>query len=565
MPNDVAISEGAINMSAVALSTNRTPLRHRLVTQAMALQLAIIAMVLFIVSVAVTSFEQSSLEEQYGLRAQAVAESVAEIPLVRELVVADEISPELQTTAEAVRLRTGVDFVVIVNMESIRYSHPRPERIGTPVSTDPGRAQAGISDWYVETGSLGQSVRGKVPIWDLSGEEVVGTVSVGVLTGEVSDTLEERLWGLLMVAAAAFAAGAVVAYWAARRIRRQTLGLEPPEIAALYEHRDAMLRTLQEGVLAVDSNGVVVLANEAAATMLRLGSSDTPTRLQDREDLAPLLALSSAQTPQVDVQFQISNQILLVTAAPLTIRDKQQGAVFTFRDRTELQGLASELESAHGLVDALRAQAHEHSNSLHTIAGLIELGHHTDVLSVIEDHSSSQRAIADLYRSDSSHDTLIVAVLLAKATVAGERGVLLRTHLGELPQLEIRVWRDVVTILGNLVDNAVDQLTVQRLSGGEVEVGVWCMGNVMRIDVSDNGGGIETHQLDDIFRAGYTTKDTRSHDGLGLALVSDLVERYDGSITVDSDHDSGTLFSISLNLDPMVRAEAERRLVGSHG
>ncbi len=531
----------------------------------MALQLTVIALVLLIVSAAATRFQQSALEEQYGLRAQAVAESVAEIPLVRELVAADEISPEVQATAEAVRTRTGVDFVVITNMDGIRYSHPNPERIGARVSTDPGRALAGISDWYVETGTLGQSVRGKVPIWDTTGEDVVGIVSVGVLTGEVSDTLQERRWGLLTAAGAAFAAGAVVAYLAARRIRRQTFGLEPPEIAAMYEHRDAMLRALHEGVLAVDSSGLVVLANEEATTMLRLEPGGSATRLQDRADLAPLLVMSAAETAQVDVQFPIDNQILLVTSAPLTIRGKHQGAVFTFRDRTELQGLASELESAHGLVDALRAQAHEHSNSLHTIAGLIELGHHNDVLSVIDDHTTAQRAIGDLYRSDASHDTLIVAALLAKAAVAGERGVLLRTHIGDLPQLEMRVWRDIVAIVGNLVDNAVDHLTVHLLGGGEVEVGVWCTGNVMRIDVSDSGDGIDEQQVDEIFQAGFTTKDRRSHDGLGLALVAELVSVYDGSITLDSEPGSGTLFSISLDLDPMVRAEAQNRMVAAHG
>ncbi len=562
--------EGGLQALTVTMATttpaeSRTPLRHRLVVQAMALQLTVIALVLLIVSAAATRFQQSALEEQYGLRAQAVAESVAEIPLVRELVAADEISPEVQATAEAVRTRTGVDFVVITNMDGIRYSHPNPERIGARVSTDPGRALAGISDWYVETGTLGQSVRGKVPIWDTTGEDVVGIVSVGVLTGEVSDTLQERRWGLLTAAGAAFAAGAVVAYLAARRIRRQTFGLEPPEIAAMYEHRDAMLRALHEGVLAVDSSGLVVLANEEATTMLRLEPGGSATRLQDRADLAPLLAMSAAETAQVDVQFPIDNQILLVTSAPLTIRGKHQGAVFTFRDRTELQGLASELESAHGLVDALRAQAHEHSNSLHTIAGLIELGHHNDVLSVIDDHTTAQRAIGDLYRSDASHDTLIVAALLAKAAVAGERGVLLRTHIGDLPQLEMRVWRDIVAIVGNLVDNAVDHLTVHLLGGGEVEVGVWCTGNVMRIDVSDSGDGIDEQQVDEIFQAGFTTKDRRSHDGLGLALVAELVSVYDGSITLDSEPGSGTLFSISLDLDPMVRAEAQNRMVAAHG
>jgi len=528
---------------------SQTPFHRRLVTQAMALQLAVIAFVLLIVSLAVARFEQSALEEQYGLRAQAVAESVAEIPTVRQLVVADQISPDVQRIAESVRLRTGVDFVVITNIDGIRHSHPNPERIGAQVSTDPTRALNGISDWYVETGTLGQSVRGKVPIWDQTGEDVVGIASVGVLTGEVSDSLRQRRSGLLAAAGLAFAAGAVAAYFGARRIRRQTLGLEPEEIAALYEHRDGLLRALHEGVLAIDQNGYVVLANDVANTMLRLDGTDLGTRLEGREDLSPLLAMSTAPTSQVDVLFRIDGQMLLVTTAPLTIRGKHHGAVYTFRDRTELQGLISDLESANGLVDALRAQAHEHSNDLHTISGLIELGRHQDVLDVIDNHAQAQRALGDLYNAGVGGDTLIVALLLAKAAVAGERNVLLRTHIGELPQVEIQVSRDIVTIVGNLVDNAVDHLSAGGLSGGEVEVGVWSTDGVIRIDVSDSGDGIDPTDVDAIFEPGYTTKDRRSHDGLGLALVNDLVARYNGTITVDSDADSGTLFSIALHLD----------------
>ncbi len=515
----------------------------------MVLQLAVIAFVLMIVSLAVSRFEQAALEEQYGLRAQAVAESVAEITEVRRLVAGDHISPKMQATAESIRLRTGVDFVVITDVDGIRHSHPNPERIGARVSTDPGRALAGISDWYVETGTLGPSVRGKVPIWDETGEDVVGIVSVGVLTGEVSDSLRELRSGLLAAAGLAFGAGAIAAYFGARRIRRQTLGLEPPEIAALYEHRDGLLRALHEGVLSLDDDGVVVLANSVATTMLRIDTADLGTRLENRPDLAPLLALGEIPTYQVDVPLDIAGQMLLVTIAPLTIRGRHRGAVYTFRDRTELQGLVSELESAQGLIDALRAQAHEHSNKLHTISGLIELGRLEDVLDIVDDHSMAERAIGDLYNAGSGSDALIVAALLAKAAVAGERNVLLRTHIGELGHTEVRVSRDIVTIVGNLIDNAVDHLTEGRVGGGEIEIGVWSEDGTVRIDVSDSGDGIDPEVLDQIFESGYTTKDRRSHEGLGLVLVKDLVDRYNGTITVDSEAGSGTLFSVTLDLE----------------
>jgi len=514
----------------------------------MALQLAVIAVVLVIVSLAFARTGQRTLEEQYGLRAQAVAESVAETPDVRRLVESDVISPEVQEIAEAVRLRTRVDFVVITDVEGIRHSHPKPERIGLPVSTDPSLALAGISDWYVQTGTLGKSVRGKVPIWDTTGEVVVGMVSVGVLAGQVSETLRSQQSGLLLAAGGAFAAGAVAAYFGARRIRRQTLGLEPPEIAALFEHRDGLLRALHEGVLAVDRLGYVTLVNDEAATMLGLDHDSTGQHIDETEGLRPLLRLAEAGTAQVDVPLQIGTQLLLVTCAPISIRNERAGAVFTLRDRTELQGLVSDLESAQGLVDALRSQSHEHANNLHTISGLIELGRNTDVLSVVSDHSTAQRELADLFDHRGGADSLIVASLLAKAAIAGERNVRLRTHLGELPKTEIRFSRDLVTIIGNLVDNAVDHLSESGVAGGEIEIAVWHQDDSIRIDVSDSGEGIEPAHLETIFTPGYTTKDARSHDGLGLALVSDLVRSYAGSVSVDSEAGSGTLFSVSVPL-----------------
>ncbi|MCP3989554.1 MAG: sensor histidine kinase [Actinomycetia bacterium] len=526
----------------------RTPWHRRLVTQAMALQLTVIALVLLAVSVAFARTSRDALEEQYGLRATAVAESVAEVPEVRTLLESKVISPQMQEIAEAVRLRTGVAFVVITDVTGVRHSHPKPERIGEPVSTDPSRALAGISDWYVQTGTLGPSVRGKVPVWDSTGEEVIGIVSVGVLTGEVSDAVRDWLAGLLLMASGVFAVGALAAYIAARTIRRQTLGLEPPEIAALYEHRDGMLRSLHEGVLAVDENGTVTLVNDEAATMLGLGSDSAGQSLDERPDLAELWALSKGPGSQVDVPLQIGTEMLLVTTAPITIRGKHQGAVYTFRDRTELQGLVSELESAQGLIEALRARAHEHSNSLHTISGLIELGRHDDVISIIMDHSASERALADLYGSRSGGDSLVIASLLAKAAIAAERDISLRTHIGDLPQTEIGVSRDLVTVVGNLVDNAIDHLSDTSIGGGEIEIAVWHDDGVVRIDVSDSGDGIPTEVLSQVFQSGYTTKDPRSHDGLGLALVDELVRRYRGSISVDSEPGSGTLFSVTLVL-----------------
>jgi two-component system CitB family sensor kinase len=277
-----------------------------------------------------------------------------------------------------------------------------------------------------------------------------------------------------------------------------------------------------------------------------LAGRGTGHHLGDADGLEPLLALAESGSASVDVPLQIGTQMLLVTCAPIAIRGRRDGAVFTLRDRTELQGLVSELESAQGLIDALRAQAHEHANNLHTISGLIELGRHEDVLAVIRDSSAVERDLADLYDHRGGADSLIVATLLAKTAVAGERDVRIRTHVGDLPQTELRFSRDLVTVVGNLVDNAVDQLAGRHGPGGEIEVAVWHQDHAIRIDVSDSGDGIVPDLLEAIFEPGYTTKDSRSHDGLGLALVDEVVTGYGGSISVDSEPGSGTLFSVTI-------------------
>ncbi len=521
---------------------------QRLTSQAMVIQLLIIAFVLLIVSLSFARSEQDALEEQYGLRAQSIAASVAEVPTIRQHVSDGTISPDVQKIAEEIRSRTDVDFVVVADAKGVRYSHPNPDRIGKELSTDPGPALAGISDWYIQTGTLGPSVRGKVPITDPSDGQIVGIVSVGILTGEISTILQRRIIGQGTAAAVVFGAASIASWLGARRIRRQTLGLEPPEIASLYEHRDGLLRALKEGVVAVDNNGRITLINEAATSMLLLGSDSLGQHLGFRPDLEDLLRLSESLTPQVDVPFQVDNQTLVVTCAPFEVRDQQLGAVFTIRDRTELRGLVSELESAQTSIDALRSQAHEHSNNLHTISGLIELQQYQGVLDVVDDYSTNQREIADLYGHRTGGDTLIVASLLVKAAIAAERNIRIRAHIADLPQIDVDVSRHLVTIVGNLVDNAVDHLTEIGTSGGEVEVGIWSDKKFFYIDVSDSGHGIGTDIIEHIFSPGFTTKNERSHDGLGLTLVSELIDRYNGEVQVNSDPGSGTLFSVSLSL-----------------
>jgi two-component system CitB family sensor kinase len=228
---------------------------------------------------------------------------------------------------------------------------------------------------------------------------------------------------------------------------------------------------------------------------------------------------------------------------PVSRAGRDLGAVITLRDRTELEALIRELDGVAALTDALRAQQHEFSNRMHTLAGLIELGHHDQAGRYALDVSCSSDGLAETIRARIERPE-IAAMILAKITIAAERGVALTlTEDSRLPGEGLDT-RAVLTIIGNLIDNAIEAaaegsppatVTV-RLSGGES----------IRIEVSDSGEGVPVGLESQIFSDGFTTKPTPPDRprGLGLALVHRLVRRSGGSIAVDClDH---TVFTVVL-------------------
>jgi two-component system CitB family sensor kinase len=519
----------------------RTRWYAKLFTQTLALQLAVLAVVLVVIATAFSRFARTTLERQYGERALAVAESVAAIPAVRELVSRPDSPAVLQPLAEEIRQSTGVSFVVIADERGIRRSHPNPDRIGQPVSTDPGPALQGVSDVYHQTGTLGPSVRGKVPIWS-DGGQIIGLVSVGVLTGAIDEAAGRQLPTLLTMAGGALALGALGSWVIARRVRRQTFGLEPGEIAALYENREAMLLGIREGVVGVDADGCVNLINREAVRLLDIDGDavclgEPLTAVVDSPRITQMV---EARDPQQDVAVALGDRILLINAMPVQVRSEQAGTVITLRDRTELEDLVNELENAHSLVDALRAQAHEFSNTLHAVAGLIELGKGQDALAFITDQVAIHQGLTTAYR-DRIGDPLLVALLLAKSAVASERGIAFRVDAESLDGVDITEPRRVLTVVGNLVDNAFDSVGGVRYSGGRVDVALRASGADLDVRVADNGPGVAPEHLSTLFDAGFTTKDRRLHSGVGLSLVRDVVGVGAGSISVSND--GGAVFT----------------------
>jgi two-component system CitB family sensor kinase len=501
-----------------------------LVPQTVALQLAIIALVLLVAAFLFARQTQATLEEQFGLRSLSVAESVAAMPTVRENVADSESAAILQPIAEEVRIATGVSFVVIADREGIRRSHPNPERIGKKVSTDPSIPLSGISDTYTQVGTLGRSVRGKVPIYNYDGE-VVGLVSVGVLSVTVAQAFANELPAGLLAAGLAMLIGSAGAALLAWRIRSQVHGLEPAEIAMLYERRGAMLLGIREGILGLDSDGRLDLVNQEATRLLGIDEGDLGRSLADASPSSGLGTLvGDSLTEHRDVELTIGDQVIIVNVMPVTVRDQYVATVVTLRDRTEIDSLVGELESVQGLVEALRSQAHEFSNTLHTISGLIELGRPDEVLDLISaDLALSHQHLTTAYENQIV-DPLLVGLLLAKSALAAERGIDFSVESEGLADKPLAASKELITIIGNLVDNAFDSAAGPRDTGGAVAVVLTRVGDSLEVEVRDNGPGIAPEVGESMFEESVSTKNREIHSGLGLTLVKGAVDRLGGRI-----------------------------------
>ncbi len=515
--------------------------RLSLGVQLLVMQVVIVLTTLLVAGYLAVHLQGQQIRDTYVARVLTIARSVAELPAVREAYATDDPSVTLQPLAELVRESAGATFVVFTDNEGIRYSHPNEDQIGERVSTDPGIALAGNEFVGTETGSLGPSLRAQVPVRDTAGK-IIRVVSVGVLESRISGDLANVVPTLAAWLAAAALLGVLGAAVVARLVRRRIFGLEPDQIGELLQARDAMLHSVREGVVAVDAGGRLALVNDEAARLLGL-SEDCTGRPVDEVLDASLLPLARGGERVVDRLVLYGERLLVVNSTAAQAGGRDVGRVLTLRDRTELFDALRALDGQRSITDALRAQAHEFSNSLHVVSGLVELQRYDDAVQFIERlgvgtglmHGVSLREI---------EDASIATVLVTKSALARERGVDLRLD----PDCEVvdGAGDDVITILANLVDNAIDAAG----SGGTIEVLVrHQIGDGTEISVCDDGPGVSAELRRHIFESGVSTKTpTPDHHGrgIGLALVARIVARRRGSVEIIDRPTGGTIFMVRL-------------------
>ncbi len=514
-----------------------------LARQLFALQALVVALVLAGVGVAAYLRFDDANRDATGREMLAVAHTLAADPDVRAALGAPDPTAVLQPLAARVQADTATDFVVVMTTGGIRLTHPTPGEIGRPYQGTIAPAVRGEPVTETYTGTLGPSVRAVVPVLD--GGRVVALVAVGRTVTAVSKDLARQVPLILVGVAAALALAAAGSWLVSRWLRRTTHDLGPAELSRMYEYYDAVLHAVREGLLLLDREGRVQLVNDEARRLLALPDEVTGRRVDEVGLPAALGAALAGGGPRSDEIHLTSDRIVVVNQAAARWAGRHLGTVVTLRDHTELRALVSELQTIRGFADSLHAQAHEAANQLHTVVSLIELGRADEAL----DYAAAELEVAQ-HLTDAVLAAVAVpelaALVVGKAAVAGERGVELGLDDGTQVPDGLADPHDLVTIVGNLLDNAIDA----ALDGPEprwVRLGTATVGGEVVLRVADSGPGLDPAAAERVFARGFSTKPTGDGmgRGLGLALVSRAVHRNGGRVEI-ARGERGAVFAVHL-------------------
>ncbi|HAG60262.1 MAG TPA: histidine kinase [Arthrobacter bacterium] len=538
----------------------------RFSTQTLLLQLGVVLLVVLLSGAVHAWLVYGRIGDEAENQALTLARTVASDPDIRSVVQAisnEEGTPPapilaagpLQAAAEAARLRTGAFFVAITDETGLRLAHPDPARLGEHVSTDPSVALSGQEETTRNTGTLGPSAGAKVPIYAPgSSTTVVGIVSVGYSMESLGQSLARDIVPIALTAGGAMMAGVLGSFLLRRRLQRLTLGLEPEEISMLVHDQVAVLQGVDDGVIGVSADGRISVFNAAAQRLLEQADlSGTPWA--DAPVPEQLKALTRPDAAEADaIELVAGGRVLVASARKALHRREDLGWVVMLRDRTELQQLTRQLDAVGTMSTALRAQRHEFANQLHTIAGLMSIGQHQQARVYLAGLAATGPLKFPVDQAELLQDPYLQAFVGAKGVEADERGVTLRIGPETLVRGQVTEPQDVTTVLGNLIDNAVNAAVAGSSPDRWVDVEVLDEahddGGTLHIVVADSGDGLApgTDQ-EAVFVEGFTTATgpvasegvdsapgrsaggrTASGQGLGLALARQLARRRSGDV-----------------------------------
>ncbi len=492
---------------------------------------------------------ETNLKNEIGSKALSVAQSIANMPDIQEAFQAENPAAAIHPIAESIRNQVGAEFIVIGNRNEIRYSHPNPKRLGQKmVGGDNGLVFKGESVISESTGTLGPSLRGKAPIF--SQGEVIGVVSVGYLQTDIEKEVSKIQKKIFFATLVILIGGLLAALLISLNIKKAMFGLEPKEIAWMYQEKHAILESIHEGIIAIDTDGRITVVNETAHKILGV-PNETLLRGKRIEDVIKntnLLGVVRNGQAEYDKEIIIFEDVFLANRIPIFNKKGDViGAVASLRNKSELAQLLQELSHVKAYAEGLRAQTHEYSNRLYTLLGLIQLGSYKEAIDFISKEVDVAQGFIQFLMKEIP-DPVIAGFILGKVSLASELKVnFLIDRESSFKDIPHEISRDLlVTIIGNLVNNAFEAVRENNQGEKRVTLFLTDLGKELIIEVEDNGKGIDSNENGRIFKAGFTTKDRTSNAGIGLSLVQNAIKSLGGYVTFSSNVGEGTIFTVAV-------------------
>ncbi len=488
---------------------------------------------------------QVHLEE----KATNISRIVANSPVVINSMEGELPEEGIQTFAEDIREVTNVDYVVVFDMNSVRKSHPDEEKIGkTFVGGDEDEVLKGNEHVSIAKGTLGMSLRSFTPIYNSEGTDQIGAVAVGISLSSIEHAVSKSRYIIYIGILFGAVIGVIGAILLGRRVRKILFGLEPSQIAKVLEERNKMLQSTVEGILTIDEDGKVTLANDTAKKIFReAGMKDELIGKQVDSFItdSKLIKVIKTGAPILDQETNLNGITLLANIVPIKVDNRVVGAISTFRDLTEIKRLAEELTGVKMYAEALRAQAHEFKNKLHVILGMVHMKSYDQLPAYINQITNHyQEEIGFIAKR--IKDPVLAGFVLAKMSYAREQNknvLLSEDTFVPLPRNQ-EIIHEIITIVGNLIDNALDAVKNAKDKKVLVSFVFDEEEESLTLEVKDKGIGMNEEKLNQVFEKGYSTKD--SERGYGLHLVNESIQKIDGDVIVTSEPGKGTIFEVRI-------------------
>ena len=394
-----------------------------------------------------------------------------------------------------------------------------------------------------ETGPFGMDHVACAPVYDEGGAPL-GFVITGVNRRSMAQVMWTTAAGYILIGLAVSGVGVLLARRLSRRMKDTLLGYEPATLVQRFQQQEGILDALEEGILAIDNGQKVIFFNRAAADLLSLTEQDRGKPLHDMYAQSTLDRILRTGQPEYGVPLHsLSHAQVISDRLPLYENNRLAGAVGIFRNRTEIARLNEDLTGVRHMVDAMRAYTHEFMNKLHVILGLLQMGEPEQAQQYIMDTTRIQREAVSRILNQIG-EPAVAALLVGKTSRANEMGIRLTLDSDS----EMRADGDwlppdaYITILGNLIENAIEELNRLPRGSKEIVISIREDGQRLLICVEDNGPGISPDMRDRLFWQDASSKGEGR--GTGLALVREVVDAYQGEIRVESEPGVGTAFFI---------------------